>query len=149
MREATRSGDVCLIHLLHDQRCVGMCASEGDGGVQEGRIKACNPTSFLIHMTTVAKPLMKNSGVGSNNEIDACNKDTKYNLKKLIYSLCHQAPGFRKVISFTKAYPVLLSVILFTFVSNSKHIIKETTARTVDSAPIYVRTVNLDETMDK
>jgi len=32
--------------------------------VGEGRIKACNPTSFLIHMTTVAKSLMKNSGGG-------------------------------------------------------------------------------------
>jgi hypothetical protein len=89
-------------------------------------------------MTTVAKSLMKNSGVGatmtkicrvvgSGNNF-ACNKDTKYNLKKLIYSLCHQTPGFCKVIAFTKAYTVLLFIIRFTFVSDFKDIIRETTA---------------------
>lgn len=53
------------------------------------------------------------------------------------------------MIAFTKAYPVLLSIIRFTFVSDFKDIIRETTAWTVDSAPIYVRTVHSDETMDK
>ena len=88
-------------------------------------------------------------GRGGSGINFACNKDTKYNLKKLIYCLCHQTPGFCKVIAFTKAYPVLLFIIRFTFVSNFKDIIRETTAWTVDSAPIYVRTVNSDETMGK
>lgn len=48
-----------------------VCACEDGGGVGEGRIKACNPTSFLIHMTTVAKSLMKNSGLGGNNDKDS------------------------------------------------------------------------------